>query len=122
MPHGKVLLAALPFAPPNYPSLALGLLKPAVAALGVACDVRYFSLDYLEQVGAEAFEILADTDYYGALVGEWVFAGAAHGDPDDADLAYLTEVFRRDFPEHYTPHRLMTFLSARQEAASFIER
>ena len=39
MSSGKVLLASLPFAPVIYPSMALGLLKPAVERLGVACDV-----------------------------------------------------------------------------------
>ncbi len=74
MPSGKVLLAALPFAPVNYPSMALGLLKPAVERLGVACDIRYFSLDYLDHVGVEAFQRLDDPSHYGALAGEWVFA------------------------------------------------
>jgi len=123
MAHGKVLLAALPFAPVSYPSLALGLLKAAVAGLGVACDVRYFSLDYVEQVGAEAFEILADTDYLRrAGRWEWVFAGVASGEPDGEDLRYLTEAFRRDFPDHYSPDRLMALPVGAQEAASFIER
>jgi hypothetical protein len=85
----KVLLALLPLSSAHYPSLALGLLKPAVAALGLRCDVRYFSLDYLDEIGAEAVERLDDTAYYTALVGEWAFAGAAHGEEAAADSGAL---------------------------------
>jgi ribosomal peptide maturation radical SAM protein 1 len=121
----KVLLALLPLSSAHYPSLALGLLKPAVAALGLRCDVRYFSLDYLEEIGAESFERLDDTAYYTALVGEWVFAAAAHGEEEaagSAGLRYLTEVLEAEFPEHYRAPLLLTLLAARRGAAAFIER
>jgi ribosomal peptide maturation radical SAM protein 1 len=115
----------LPLSSAHYPSLALGLLKPAVAALGLRCDVRYFSLDYLDEIGAEAFERLDDTAYYTALVGEWVFAGAAHGEEAAADsgaLRYLTEVLEAEFPDHYSAALLLTLLEARRGAPAFIER
>ena len=121
----KVLLALLPLSSAHYPSLALGLLKPAVAALGLRCDVRYFSLDYLDEIGVEAFERLDDTAYYTALVGEWIFAGAAHGEaaaPGSGALRYLTEVLEAELPEHYSPRLLTTVLEARRGAADFIER
>ena len=69
-----VFLASLPLSSARYPSLALGLLKSAIAKLGVACKVHYFSLDYIEAVGVDTFECLSDTEYYTALVGEWAFA------------------------------------------------
>jgi ribosomal peptide maturation radical SAM protein 1 len=118
---GKVLLAALPFAPVNYPSLALGLLKAAVARLGIACDVRYFSLDYLDRAGAEAFERLTDSAHYSSLLGEWVFATAAHGEADRDDLDYFTEVFSREAPDAASASDLMTFLAARENAGAFID-
>jgi hypothetical protein len=66
----EVLLVSLPLSSAHYPSLALGLLKSAIADLGIGCDVRYFSLDYIEQIGPDGFDDLSNTDFYTALVGE----------------------------------------------------
>ncbi len=120
-----VLLASLPVSSSRYPSLALGLLKPAVEALGVRCDVRYFSLDYVDVVGAETAACLSDLDYYSALVGEWVFAGAAHADPPEPlgseDMRYIQEVFRPKCPKPEFVSRLLLLLAARDSAAAFID-
>jgi len=122
----KVFLASLPHSSAHYPSLALGLLKSAVAELGIGCDVHYFSLDYLEEIGPDAFECLTNVKYHSALVGEWVFADAAH-DREAAvasseSLCYLTEVFYSEYPQYYSASRLLTILNARNGAAAFIER
>ncbi|MBV9782814.1 MAG: RiPP maturation radical SAM C-methyltransferase [Acidisphaera sp.] len=116
-----MLLAAMPLSSPHFPNLALGLLKPAVEALGIGCDVRYFSLDYLAEIGAAAHDALTDVRYYMAHVGEWVFAPAVHEAQDPADVSFLTECFRREHAELYTVDRLMTFIAARAGAASFID-
>lgn len=117
----RVLLAAMPFSLPHYPNMALGLLKPAVEAAGAGCDVRYFSLDYLDAVGIEDHARLIDVRYYSAQVGEWAFAAAVHGEQPLAETEYLTECFGRAYPDLYAPERIMTFLSARAGAAAFVE-
>ncbi len=125
MPAGGVLLVSLPLSSARYPSLALGLLKSALGGLGVACQVRYFSLDYIQDTGINTFECLSDIEYYSALVGEWVFADAAHGEKEAlgaADLRYLTEVFRPQCPEREFVSRLQLVLAARENAAAFIDR
>jgi ribosomal peptide maturation radical SAM protein 1 len=105
---------------PHYPSLALGLLKPALQAMGECCDVRYFSLDYVDYLGAESHACLTDVAYYMAHVGEWVFSGVAHGQADQTGLGFLVECFARDFARFNTADRLAVFLRARREAADFI--
>lgn len=117
------MLVSMPIASPHYPSLALGLLKPAVIAAGMACDVRYFSLDYFDFIGAETHAALSHPAYYMAHVGEFVFAGAAHGSRvDSADvLTYLLDCFAGEFAAFHTPARLAAFLEARECAAEFIE-
>jgi ribosomal peptide maturation radical SAM protein 1 len=64
--------------------------------------------------------------YYTALVGEWVFAAAAHQDGAGAeaadDVRYLTEVFSPKCPRRELASRLEAILSARHGAAGFIER
>jgi len=117
----RVLLASMPFSLAHFPNLALGLLKPAVEAAGMACDVRYFSLEHTALLGADAHAAISDVRSYKAQVGEWVFAGAAAGTPDAPDTAYLTDVFQAEFPELYQPHRILTFLAARAGAGEFVE-
>lgn len=115
------MLASMPFSLAHFPNLALGLLKPAVEAAGMACDVRYFSLEHTALLGADAHAAISDVRSYKAQVGEWVFAGAAAGTPDAPGEAYLTEVFQAEFPELYQPHRILAFLSARAGAGGFVE-
>ena len=120
-----VLLASLPLSSASYPSLALGLLKSAIARLGIPCEVQYYSLDYIQEVGVDTFECVSDTEYYTALVGEWVFAHAARGEAepiDAADSRYLIEVFRTQCPEREFVSRLLLVLAARDDAATFINR
>lgn len=111
----------MPISVPRFPSIALGLLKPALQAIGEICDVRYFSLDYLDRAGADLHATLTDVTYYMAHVGEWVFTGAAHNQADHAALPFLTECFARDYPDFCTPGRLAAFLRARREAPAFIQ-
>lgn len=127
MPEHNALLASLPLSSARYPSLALGLLKPAIQRAGVNCDVRYFSLDYIDAIGAEAFACLSDMQYYTALVGEWVFAAAARDGPDTTDddaeeLQYLSDVFMPKCPPRELAARLVEVLAARRGAQDFIER
>ncbi|MFI4987847.1 MAG: RiPP maturation radical SAM C-methyltransferase, partial [Alphaproteobacteria bacterium] len=118
----RVLLVSMPLSAPHYPSMGLSLLKPALEGAGLACEIRYFSLDYVDRLGADAHDCLTDPRYYMAHVGEWVFAAAAHdGAPADDGLAFFTEYFQKAYAEHYTPARLMTFLAAREGASDFIE-
>ncbi|MDQ2803631.1 MAG: RiPP maturation radical SAM C-methyltransferase [Pseudomonadota bacterium] len=112
----------MPLSVPHYPSLSLGLLKPVLHAIGERCEVRYFSLDYVDHIGAESHACLTDVAYYMAHVGEWVFSGAAHGHPDGAGLSFLVECFAREYPAFNTAARLSTFLRARRSAPDFIER
>ena len=97
------------------------MLKPAVEATGVGCDVRYFSLDYVQHVGAAAHDVITDARCYMAQVGEWIWSGLVHGE-SVADARFLSECFGREHPELYQPERLTTLLSARLGAGDFIER
>ncbi len=120
MPEERVLLVSMPVSVAHFPSMGLSLLKPALTRLGLRCDVRYFSLDYVSRLGPDAHEFLTDSDYYMAHVGEWVFSAAVDGRARLEDLRYLTEFLQPGFPQYYTVSRLMAFLSARHEAGAFI--
>src|SRR4029077_19128875 len=82
-------------------------------------------LDYIQDAGIRTFECLSDTEYHTALVGEWVLAEAANGETeqlDEADSRYLREVFRMRCPEREFVSRLLLVLTARENAAAFIDR
>jgi ribosomal peptide maturation radical SAM protein 1 len=116
-----VLLLSMPFSSPHYPNLALGLLKPAIEAIGAVCDVHYFSLDYVDYLGSAAHDVITDVRCYMAQLGEWVWSGLVHGETE-ADMRFLSECFGREHPELYQPEQLSTLLVARSGAAAFIER
>ena len=120
--RNRLLLISMPFSLAYFPNLALGLLKPAAERVGWDCDVEYFSLDHVQALGDDANAVLTDVRYYNAQVGEWVFSGVAHGQPEDMGTEYLTELFAREFPQFYQPGRVMAFLAAREGAAAFIEQ
>ena len=116
----------MPFSALHYPSIGLSLLKPALQAGGVVCDVRYYNLDFAERIGAEAHELVTAPDLYQALPGDWVFASAVDGDEDgqdtlDADLAYFDGILRPSFPHYHTPSALLTLLDVRRRAAAFLD-
>jgi ribosomal peptide maturation radical SAM protein 1 len=117
----RVLLASLPISTAHYPNLALSLLKPAVERLGIGCDVRYHSLDYLERVGADMHDMLSEPRTYMSLVGEWIFAGAAGHETGSDPLEYLTGFFQRSYPDLASAARFMSYLGARAAADEFIE-
>jgi ribosomal peptide maturation radical SAM protein 1 len=46
--HGRVLLAYMPFGLIQIAPLGLSLLKAALTRAGVACDIRYFNLEFVD--------------------------------------------------------------------------
>ncbi len=116
------MLVSMPFSSPHYPNLALGLLKPLAEQAGAVCDVRYFSLDYLDALGAHPYASLTEPSIYMAQAGEWVFAAAADSRLDPDSAGFFTDVLLRDHPDAYRPVLLLALMAARQGAADFIER
>src|SRR5215468_7728375 len=117
----RVLLLSLPFASPYYPNIGLSLLKAAVTREAVDCDIRYPHLEYAEEVGTADYEFLSDTAHFSALLGEWIFAAAAHGEAPTTGLDYCTDLLVHDYPDRFPVPRLLQVLAARQGAATFID-
>jgi ribosomal peptide maturation radical SAM protein 1 len=73
MARSKVALVNMPFYETTQPSLALGLLKAEVTAVGIPVDVHYLNLLYEREAGpgvTASIEALPRT----LLAGEWVFS------------------------------------------------
>ncbi|HET9212198.1 MAG TPA: RiPP maturation radical SAM C-methyltransferase, partial [Thermoanaerobaculia bacterium] len=88
-----VCLVNMPYASLNRPSLALGLLKAALAREGIAAKVLYPNLTFAETVGLRLYHLCSSQLPKELLVGEWTFAEAAFRDaPRASDEEYLARV------------------------------
>ena len=85
-----IALVLMPFCDVERPSLALGLLKAALTTSGFDAQVVYANLRFARQVGVHASSLPLRL-WAPALVGEWIFAGAAFPDFFPADDRYLDE-------------------------------
>jgi ribosomal peptide maturation radical SAM protein 1 len=113
----------MPFSTLHYPSLGLSLLKPALQKIGATCNIRYFFLDYADQVGLDTYHVIEDPRCYQALLGEWVFAGAANDESKVEDwLEYFSDVFAPHYSELHTIERVLLAFNARYRVKEFIER
>ena len=75
----RVALIVMPFAAPDRPSLAVGLLDACLERVGIACDAKYFNVTFWRMVGAEAYDVLAKDSALIAWPGEWVFSQLFYG-------------------------------------------
>jgi ribosomal peptide maturation radical SAM protein 1 len=97
-----VALIAMPFILPQFPSLAVGLLRAILAKHAIPCDDYYLNLDFAAQGGVETtMAILAhDAD----LTGDFVFSGELEP-AGGTEEEYIAQVDKRwggrsdDLPE-----------------------
>ncbi len=88
----RVALIVMPFSSESRPSLAAGLLKAALSARGIACDVHYPSIGLAREIGPDRYRTMAEEIPDTALAGEWVFAQSLHGAPLSTWETYSAEV------------------------------
>jgi ribosomal peptide maturation radical SAM protein 1 len=85
-----ITLVLMPFCNIERPSLALGLLKAALAREGMLVDVIYANILFCQRMGIHASS-LPMRFWPTSLIGEWVFASAAFPDFNPSDDRYLEE-------------------------------
>jgi len=73
-PRLRVALVVMPFASGDRPSLATGLLKAALARVGVECEVKYFNLTFWRMLGHERYRTISRVLPNTVLAGEWLFS------------------------------------------------
>lgn len=89
--HFDVCLLSMPFPPLNQPSMALGLLKPALLRESISVRTFYPCLWFAEEIGLDLYSFIGDTKQE-FLVGEWVFGGVAFPDFHPNHDTFLTAV------------------------------
>jgi ribosomal peptide maturation radical SAM protein 1 len=127
---GDVLLVSMPFGPLFSPSIALSLLKAALAAHGIPAEVRYFSLDFAERIG-QSFYCDVGTEGRPPLVmlaGEWIFSGGLFPPRSDAEQAYVADILQKPGPAtargsaaRVTESRARRVLKARADSTAFLD-
>src|SRR6266498_1690074 len=90
----KVLLVSMPFGALNRPALGLSLLKPALQAAGIDCDIRYLALPFAELLGLEDYQWVGSALPYTAFAGDWTFTPHLYGAQPEADARYMQTVLR----------------------------
>ena len=75
------------------PSIALGILKSILHQDGLRARILNFNLKFAARVGLESYRLLFRD--YSSLLGEWIFAEAAHDPPYPDVDAYLRRAARK---------------------------
>ncbi|MCP4656013.1 MAG: RiPP maturation radical SAM protein 1 [bacterium] len=88
----RVALIVMPFAAPDRPSLAVGLLDACLERAGIRCDAKYFNVTFWRMLGTETYDVLAKDSALIAWPGEWVFSQLFYGQRCSDWESYQREV------------------------------
>lgn len=89
-----VVFVCMPFAPVQYPSIALGLLKAALNEAAIQSETYYFNLDFARWIGLPLYYELADGEASSyRMAGEELFSRDLFPDLDPTGSTY--EAFLR---------------------------
>jgi len=91
----RILLLSMPFGALDRPALGLSTLKPALAARGIAAEVRYLNFAFADLVGGDLYRWISSELPYTAFAGDWSFTAALYGDDRGRAAAYADEVLRK---------------------------
>jgi ribosomal peptide maturation radical SAM protein 1 len=114
----RVLLVAMPFGKIDRPSIALGLLKAALAREHVDCDVAYLNLAFAAGIGAQSYDRVAGARQR-TLAGDWVFAGCLYDGAPQREGDYVERVLRAEW--RLGEEDIEAVLAARAFAPRFLE-
>ncbi|MBT9584098.1 RiPP maturation radical SAM C-methyltransferase [bacterium] len=118
-----IVLVQMPYVAVQRPSIALSVLKAALALEKVTCQVVYPNLWWAEEIGLGLYEAVASTQN-DDLLGDWIFAGAAFPGHQPDSLAYF-ELLNLDVTQVMFGARadiLEKFQACRDKATDFVER
>ena len=118
----------MPFGPLFTPSIALSLLKPALAGRGISSRTFYFLIDYAERVGLRFYNAIVRHESLplAKLTGEWIFSGELLDHDPDAARDYVEAILHNRGKglsrERKLPQRLIDrVLAERENAGAFLD-
>jgi radical SAM superfamily enzyme YgiQ (UPF0313 family) len=96
----RILLAHMPFADVNRPSIGLGLLKAGLIRSGLSCDVEYLNLAFARHIGSETYGRI-DRFNSSPQLGEWLFSECLFEDALPDARRYYDDVLRAAMVEPF---------------------
>lgn len=87
----RVCLVSMPYASIERPSIALSILKSALARAGIRSTILYGNIQFAEEIGAPIHDLVCKTQSH-SLAGEWTFASAAFPEFEPDEDAYFAHV------------------------------
>ena len=101
----RVLLINMPFSFFKIPTIGISLLKSALEKKGIACDIRYFNMDFAAWLAKEGLDPIQTYDGIlqraRLLQGEWIFSPALFGERKESDRLYTDEWVRKQWAPLY---------------------
>lgn len=111
----------MPFGLAEWPNLGISLLKASLQAANIACDVRYFSLNFANQIGRQFYaSISEDVPPYLTMVGEWIFSHAMR-QVNQHDGSKYIQWIRSAEPDFFSDEMIAQIHSAKKVTKPFME-
>ena len=118
----RVLLIQMPFFTLDTASISLSLIKAALDRADVACDLKYFNLEFGKRLGAGLYGWIAGNSPQYLLFGDLVFVSSLHGVPLPVDrVRALAEPLATPGVPVIPEEILEAFEDIEKAAAEFIE-
>lgn len=111
-----VCLISMPYAAPERPSIALGLLKACLTQKGIQAIALYLNIWFTEEIGLYKYAAISNSSP-NLLIGEWTFSGATFPDFQPDHSEYLSTIA----PDK-NPIKTQALWRVRSQAAAFIDR
>lgn len=117
----QIAFVCPPFSASQTPALGISLLKSILLRQGIACDIHYFNLMLVQEIGVRVSDLIAYDLPSKLMLGEWLFAPAAFGENPDADEQYIHEILWGEFKEHFSPYVVSGLLDIRDRLPAFLD-
>ncbi len=121
----RIMLINMPFTTRWGPAIGLSLLKAALVRDGVACDMKYFNLEFASTIGG-TYDDQIVFFIFDPLLGEWLFADDLFGDRIPSPEKYFAEVLDpimalAGFPETHIANQKEEILRIREKVGPFLD-
>jgi ribosomal peptide maturation radical SAM protein 1 len=117
----KVALINMPFASFMYPSIGISLLQAELHRTEIPCDIYYLNLDLAARIGCLSYLALGVLSPMTSLTGEWLFAADLFGRDSRRDVAYIEDILKQGFAQHFRPRVVRRLLEVRECVSQFLD-
>jgi ribosomal peptide maturation radical SAM protein 1 len=121
-----VILIHMPVSDLHLPSIGLGLLKSALAPLGLSVKILYFNFQFAKLIGMGPYLQTSEQSTRYNQVGEWIFSGALFERSERDVEGYIGKILRRPsepyrrFLSPVSRKFIQTVLKARGKVGRFL--